>query len=145
MACAITGISQSTYYKWHGIGRELIDEYEDFDEIPDKERIYAELVESVEVALQLSCQPAIDTIMSAIKQGDTKAAERLLARRLPDDFGDYNRKEIIVKHEATDDGSGIAMIPTFEEMDQDLDAIFQDQQIDAKQLAKDSVRDIENN
>lgn len=143
MACAITGISQTAYYKWHAIGRELMEEYEDFEEIPEKDKIFVELVESVEVALQESCLPAIDTIMRAIKEGDVKAAERLLARRLPDDFGDYNRKEIVVKHDITDDMTGIAYIPT-SEIDEDIDDIFSAQQRQAKQLAIDSVEALDN-
>lgn len=144
MACAMTGISESVFYKWQSIGRDLIDEYEDTDDIPEDQQIYVELVHQVQRAIQLSCLPAIDTIQKAIKMGDVKAAERLLSRRLPDEFGDYNRKEIVVKSDfSTEDGTGIAMIPTMSgEIDGDFESIIQAQQVGAKKLAQDKTNSL---
>lgn len=142
MACAMAGISESGFHKWQSKGRGLLDEYENMEDIPKKDQIYVELVEQVQRAIQLSCLPAIDSVMKAIKQGDVKAAERLLARRLPDEFGDYNRKEITVKGDISgDDGTGIAMIPTMSsEIDGDLEAMIQQQQVGAKQLAHNKTK-----
>lgn len=78
----------------------------------------------------------MDTIQKAIKMGDVKAAEKFLSRRMPGQFGDYERKEVTIKSDSNaDDGTGIALIPSMGS-DNDLDQLLQQQQSDALLLAK---------
>jgi hypothetical protein len=137
-ACSIARISESVFYKWQSIGREQLELVNDNDDyvVPPELEIFVELVESVEDALNLSCLPAVDTINKAIKNGDVRAAEKLLARRKPKLWGDYDRKEVTVKSDSqVDDGTGIGMTPYLVD-GQDLDQLLQQQQSDALLLAK---------
>lgn len=142
LACAIAGVSEAGFYKWQALGRALIADEVDQDEMTPDELLCVELVESVELARKLSCLPAIDTIQKAIKMGDVKAAEKLLARRMPDAFGDYDRKEVTIKTDsAGEQNSGIANIPTLgSTAGQDLEAILMQQQAAAVDLAKSSAQ-----
>lgn len=142
LACAIAGVSEAGFYKWQALGRALIADEVDQNEMTPDELLCVELVESVELARKLSCLPAIDTIQKAIKMGDVKAAEKLLARRMPDAFGDFERKEVTIKTDATgEQNSGIANIPTLGgAAGQDLEAILMQQQTAAVDLAKSSTQ-----
>lgn len=142
LACAIAGVSEAGFYKWQALGRALIADEVNQDEMTPDELLCVELVESVELARKLSCLPAIDTIQKAIKMGDVKAAEKLLARRMPDAFGDYDRKEVTIKTDTNgEQNSGIANIPTLGgAAGQDLEAILMQQQAAAVDLAKTSTQ-----
>lgn len=142
LACAIAGVSEAGFYKWQALGRALISDEVEQDEMTPDELLCVELVESVELARKLSCLPAIDTIQKAIKMGDVKAAEKLLARRMPDAFGDYDRKEVTIKTDKNgEQNSGIANIPTLGgAAGQDLEAILMQQQAAAVDLAKSSTQ-----
>lgn len=142
LACAIAGVSEAGFYKWQALGRALIADEVDQDEMSPDELLCVELVESVELARKLSCLPAIDTIQKAIKMGDVKAAEKLLARRMPEAFGDYDRKEVTIKTDAAgEQNSCIANIPTLgSAAGQDLEAILMQQQAAAVDLAKSSTQ-----
>ena len=142
LACAIAGVSEAGFYKWQALGRALISDEVEQDEMTPDELLCVELVESVELARKLSCLPAIDTIQKAIKMGDVKAAEKLLARRMPDAFGDYDRKEVTIKTDTNgEQNSGIANIPTLGgAAGQDLEAILIQQQAAAVDLAKSSTQ-----
>jgi hypothetical protein len=136
LACAIAKISEAAFYKWQAIGRELLEAIEQGDEIDAADEIYVEFVESIERARYISCLPAIDTIQKAIKNGDARTAERFLARRMPGQFGDYERKEVTIRSDSNlDDGTGIALIPSVG-ADIDLDQQLQQQQSEAHLLAK---------
>lgn len=142
LACAIAGVSEAAFYKWQALGRSLISDEVEQDEMTPDELLCVELVESVEIARKLSCLPAIDTIQKAIKMGDVKAAEKLLARRMPDAFGDYDRKEVTIKTDNNgEQNSGIANIPTLGgAAGLDLEAILMHQQAAAVDLAKSSTQ-----
>lgn len=142
LACAIAGVSEAAFYKWQALGRSLIADEVEQDEMTSDELLCVELVESVEIARKLSCLPAIDTIQKAIKMGDVKAAEKLLARRMPDAFGDYDRKEVTIKTDNNgEQNSGIANIPMLGgAVGQDLEAILMQQQATAVDLAKSSTQ-----
>ncbi|MEQ6570959.1 hypothetical protein [Pseudomonas aeruginosa] len=142
LACAIAGVSEAGFYKWQALGRALIADEVEQDEMTPDERLCVELVESVELARKLSCLPAIDTIQKAIRMGDVKAAEKLLARRMPDAFGDFERKEVTIKTDAAgEQNSGIANIPTLgSAAGQDLESILMQQQAAALDLAKSSTQ-----
>ncbi|WP_455886954.1 hypothetical protein [Pseudomonas rustica] len=136
LACAIAKISEAAFYKWQAMGRELLETIEQGNDIDAADEIYVEFVESIERARYISCLPAVDTIQKAIKMGDVKAAEKFLSRRMPGQFGDYERKEVTIKSDSNlDDGTGIALIPSMSG-DNDLDQLLQQQQSDALLLAK---------
>ncbi|MNP27496.1 hypothetical protein D3C76_1204090 [compost metagenome] len=95
-----------------------------------------ELLDRTEIAKAKSCKPAIDAVMKAIKSGDANQAARLLSRRLPEEFGDWNRKEVTIRQETTGESStGIALIPSMGS-DNDLDQLLHQQQSEALLLAK---------
>lgn len=136
LACAIAKISEAAFYKWQAMGRELLETIEQGNDIDAADEIYVEFVESIERARYISCLPAVDTIQKAIKLGDVKAAEKFLSRRMPGQFGDYERKEVTIKSDSnTDDGTGVALVTTLA-AGQDLDQLLQQQQSDAHLLAK---------
>lgn len=136
LACAIAKISEAAFYKWQAMGRELLETIEQGNDIDAADEIYVEFVESIERARYISCLPAVDTIQKAIKMGDVKAAEKFLSRRMPGQFGDYERKEVTIKSDSnTDDGTGVALVTTLA-AGQDLDQLLQQQQSDAHLLAK---------
>lgn len=136
LACAIANISEAAFYKWQARGRELVEALENGDQIETADEIYVEFVESIERARYMSCLPAVDTIQKAIKMGDVKAAEKFLSRRMPGQFGDYERKEVTIKSGSSpDDGTGIALIPSMS-TDNDLEQLLQQQQSEALLLAK---------
>jgi len=143
IACAIVGISEAAFYKWQAKGRELLEDLENGEEIDKQDEIYVEFVESVERARYISCLPAIDTIQKAIKNGDAKASEKFLARRMPTQFGDYGRKEITIKTEEKDASTGVVVIPTFTSGDNDLDDILRAQQAKSMENARERMKEFE--
>lgn len=142
LACAIAKISEAAFYKWQAMGRELLETIEQGNDIDAADEIYVEFVESIERARYISCLPAVDTIQKAIKMGDVKAAEKFLSRRMPGQFGDYERKEVTIKSDSnTDDGTGVALVTTLA-AGQDLDQLLQQQQSDAHLLAKTKTNEL---
>ena len=80
--------------------------------------------------------------MKAIKMGDANQASRLLSRRMPEEFGDWNRKEVTIRTETTEETTtGIALIPSMGG-DSDLDLMLQQQQSDALLLAKTKTNEL---
>lgn len=142
LACAIANISEAAFYKWQARGRELLEAIEQGNDIDAADEIYVEFVESIERARYISCLPAVDTIQKAIKMGDVKAAEKFLSRRMPGQFGDYERKEVTIKSDSNlDDGTGIALIPSMSS-DIDLDQQLQQQQSEVHLLAKTKTNEL---
>lgn len=136
IACGCAGVPVSTYFFWMKQAQEIADGEEDESLLSKEDLLLLELLDRSEIAKAKSCKPAIDAVMKAIKNGDANQASRLLSRRLPEEFGDWNRKEVTIKQESTEESStGIALIPSMG-IDVDLDQLLQQQQSDALLLAK---------
>jgi hypothetical protein len=136
IACGCAGVPSSTFYAWQKAAKEVEEEGKDESDLTKDEALLLEFLERIDLAKAKSCKPAIDTVMKAIKQGDANQAARLLSRRMPEEFGDWNRKEVTIRQESTEETStGIALIPSMG-ADNDLDAMLQQQQSDALLLAK---------
>ncbi|MDQ7967089.1 hypothetical protein RDI61_24070 [Pseudomonas plecoglossicida] len=136
IACGCAGVPSSTFYAWQKAAKEIEEEAKDESDLTKDEALLLEFLERIDLAKAKSCKPAIDAVMQAIKDGDANQAARLLSRRLPEEFGDWNRKEVTIKQEITEESStGIALIPSMGS-DSDLDQLLQQQQSDALQLAK---------
>ena len=136
IACVCAGVPVSTYFFWIKQAQEIADSEEDESLLAKEDLLLLELLERTEIAKAKSCKPAIDTVMKAIKEGDANQAARLLSRRMPEEFGDWNRKEVTIRQEVTEESStGIALIPSMGS-DIDLDQQLQQQQSDAHLLAK---------
>ena len=136
IACGCAGVPVSTYFFWIKQAQEIADGEEDESLLTKEDHLLLELLERTEIAKAKSCKPAIDTVMKAIKEGDANQAARLLSRRMPEEFGDWNRKEVTIRQEVTEESStGIALIPSMGS-DIDLDQQLQQQQSDALLLAK---------
>ncbi|MFK3941968.1 hypothetical protein ACI2KC_09805 [Pseudomonas monteilii] len=136
IACGCAGVPVSTYFFWIKQAQEIADGEEDESLLTKEDHLLLELLERTEIAKAKSCKPAIDTVMKAIKEGDANQAARLLSRRMPEEFGDWNRKEVTIRQEVTEESStGIALIPSMGS-DNDLDQLLQQQQSDALLLAK---------
>lgn len=136
IACGCAGVPSSTFYAWQKAAKEVEEEGKDESDLTKDEALLLEFLERIDLAKAKSCKPAIDTVMKAIKQGDANQAARLLSRRMPEEFGDWNRKEVTIRQESTEETStGIALIPSMGS-DNDLDAMLQQQQSDALLLAK---------
>lgn len=136
IACGCAGVPVSTYFFWLKQAQEIADSEEDESLLTKEDLLLLELLDRTEIAKAKSCKPAIDTVMKAIKNGDANQAARLLSRRMPEEFGDWNRKEVTIRQEVTEESStGIALIPSMS-ADNDLDQLLQQQQSDALLLAK---------
>lgn len=136
IACGCAGVPVSTYFFWIKQAQEIADSEEDESLLTKEDLLLLELLDRTEIAKAKSCKPAIDTVMQAIKDGDANQAARLLSRRMPEEFGDWNRKEVTIRQETTEESStGIALIPSMGS-DNDLDQLLQQQQSDALLLAK---------
>lgn len=136
IACGFAGVPVSTYFFWLKQAQEIAEGEEDESLLTKEEILLLELLDRTEIAKAKSCKPAIDTVMKAIKNGDANQASRLLSRRLPEEFGDWNRKEVTIRQEVSEESStGIALIPSMGS-DNDLDQLLQQQQSDALLLAK---------
>lgn len=137
IACGCAGVPSSTFYLWQKQAKEIEESEIPEDELTKEEKLLLEFMERVDLAKAKSCKPAIDTVMKAIKNGDANQAARLLSRRMPEEFGDWNRKEVTIKQEITEESStGIALIPSMSSGDVDLDTMLQQQQSEALHLAK---------
>lgn len=136
IACGCAGVPVSTYFFWIKQAQEIADGEEDESLLTKEDLLLLELLDRTEIAKAKSCKPAIDTVMKAIKDGDANQAARLLSRRMPEEFGDWNRKEVTIRQEVPEESStGIALIPSMSG-DNDLDQLLQQQQSDALLLAK---------
>lgn len=142
IACGCAGVPVSTYFFWIKQAQEIADSEEDESLLAKEDLLLLELLERTEIAKAKSCKPAIDTVMKAIKEGDANQAARLLSRRMPEEFGDWNRKEVTIRQEVTEESStGIALIPSMGS-DIDLDQQLQQQQSDAHLLAKTKTNEL---
>lgn len=136
IACGCAGVPSSTFYVWQKAAKEIEEEDKDESDLTKDEALLLEFLERVDLAKAKSCKPAIDAVMKAIKEGDANQAARLLSRRMPEEFGDWNRKEVTIRQEVSEEsGTGIALIPSMSG-DNDLDQMLQQQQSDALLLAK---------
>lgn len=136
IACGCAGVPVSTYFFWIKQAQEIADGEEDESILTKEDLLLLELLDRTEIAKAKSCKPAIDTVMKAIKDGDANQAARLLSRRMPEEFGDWNRKEVTIRQEVSEESStGIALIPSMGS-DIDLDQQLQQQQSVAHLLAK---------
>lgn len=136
IACGCAGVPSSTFYAWQKAAKEIEEEGKDESDLTKDELLLLEFLERIDLAKAKSCKPAIDAVMKAIKDGDANQAARLLSRRMPEEFGDWNRKEVTIRREVTEESStGIALIPSMSG-DHDLDQMLQQQQSDALLLAK---------
>lgn len=136
IACGCAGVPSSTFYTWQKAAKEIEEEGKDEADLTKDEALLLEFLERIDLAKAKSCKPAIDAVMKAIKDGDANQAARLLSRRMPEEFGDWNRKEVTIRQEVTEESStGIALIPSMSG-DNDLDQLLQQQQSDALLLAK---------
>ena len=136
IACGCAGVPVSTYFFWLKQAQEIADSEEDESLLTKEEILLLELLDRTEIAKAKSCKPAIDTVMKAIKEGDANQAARLLSRRMPEEFGDWNRKEVTIRQEVSEESStGIALIPSMGS-DIDVDQVLQQQQSEAHLLAK---------
>lgn len=136
IACGCAGVPSSTFYAWQKAAKEIEEEGKDESDLTKDEALLMEFLERIDLAKAKSCKPAIDTVMKAIKDGDANQAARLLSRRMPEEFGDWNRKEVTIRQEVPEESStGIALIPSMSG-DNDLDQLLQQQQSDALLLAK---------
>lgn len=136
IACGCAGVPVSTYFFWIKQAQEIADSEEDESLLTKEDLLLLELLDRTEIAKAKSCKPAIDTVMQAIKDGDANQAARLLSRRMPEEFGDWNRKEVTIRQEVSEESStGIALIPSMGS-DIDVDQMLQQQQSVAHLLAK---------
>ena len=136
IACGCAGVPSSTFYAWQKAAKEVEEDDKDDADLTKDELLLLEFLERVDLAKAKSCKPAIDAVMKAIKMGDANQASRLLSRRMPEEFGDWNRKEVTIRQEVTEETTtGIALIPSMGG-DSDLDLMLQQQQSDALLLAK---------
>ena len=136
IACGCAGVPSSTFYAWQKAAKEVEEDDKDDADLTKDELLLLEFLERVDLAKAKSCKPAIDAVMKAIKMGDANQASRLLSRRMPEEFGDWNRKEVTIRTETTEETTtGIALIPSMGG-DSDLDLMLQQQQSDALLLAK---------
>ena len=138
IACGCAGVPSSTFYAWQKAAKEIEEEEIPEDQLTKDQALLLEFLERIDLAKAKSCKPAIDAVMKAIKLGDANQAARLLSRRMPEEFGDWNRKEVTIRQEITEESStGIAVIPSMGAgADNDLDQILQQQQSEALLLAK---------
>lgn len=142
IACGCAGVPVSTYFFWIKQAQEIADGEEDESLLTKEDLLLLELLDRTEIAKAKSCKPAIDTVMKAIKDGDANQAARLLSRRMPEEFGDWNRKEVTIRQEVSEESStGIALIPSMGS-DNDLDQLLQQQQSDALLLAKTKTNEL---
>lgn len=142
IACGCAGVPVSTYFYWIKQAQEIADSEEDESLLTKEDLLLLELLDRTEIAKAKSCKPAIDTVMKAIKEGDANQAARLLSRRMPEEFGDWNRKEVTIRQEVSEESStGIALIPSMGS-DIDLDQQLQEQQSDAHLLAKTKTNEL---
>ncbi len=142
IACGCAGIPSSTFFFWQKTAKELEEMEIPADELTKDETLLLDFLERVDIAKAKSCKPAIDTVMKAIKMGDANQAARLLSRRMPEEFGDWNRKEVTIRQEISEENStGIALIPAIG-IDSDLDSLLQNQQAEALLLAKNKTNEL---
>jgi hypothetical protein len=142
IACGCAGVPSSTFFAWQKAAKEIEEEGKAESDLTKDELLLLEFLERVDLAKAKSCKPAIDAVMKAIKLGDANQASRLLSRRMPEEFGDWNRKEVTIRQESTEETStGIALIPSMG-LDNDLDQLLQQQQSDALLLAKTKTNEL---
>ena len=142
IACGCAGVPSSTFYAWQKAAKEIEEEGKDESDLTKDELLLLEFLERIDLAKAKSCKPAIDAVMKAIKEGDANQAARLLSRRMPEEFGDWNRKEVTIRQEVSEESStGIALIPSMG-ADLDLDQLLQQQQSDALLLAKTKTNEL---
>lgn len=136
IACGCAGVPSSTFYAWQKAAKEIEEEGKDKSDLTKDEFLLLEFLERIDLAKAKLCKPAIDAVMKAIKDGDANQAARLLSRRMPEEFGDWNRKELTIRQEVREESTtGIAFIPSMGS-DNDLDQLLQQPQSAALLLAK---------
>ncbi|MFP3863123.1 hypothetical protein SHV42_09230 [Pseudomonas capeferrum] len=140
VAVGSIGLPKSTYYHWKALAQDIADGNPDRENLAPNDELLLEFLDAIEQSRAKVGQKLSDAALKGAMQ-DPRVAIDILQRMFPDQFAAPARREIVIRQEGGEAGTGIALIPTTM-IDQDIAQVLAQQQQDALQLAKTRTKEL---
>lgn len=140
VAVGAIGLPKSTYYHWKSLAQEISDSNPDRDNLSPSDELLLEFLDSIEVSRAKLGQKISDAAIKGA-MNDPRVAIDILQRMFPEQFSPPARREVVIRQEGLQTGTGIALVTTLG-AGQDLDQLLQQQQSDALLLAKTKTNEL---
>lgn len=134
------GLPRSTFYFWKSQAQEISDANPDRENLSAEEELLLDFLDTIEASRAKVGQKLSDAALKGAMQ-DPRVAIDILQRMFPDQFAAPARREIVIRQEGGETGTGIALIPTTM-IDADIAQVLAQQQQDALQLAKTRTKEL---
>ncbi|WP_339442500.1 hypothetical protein [Pseudomonas proteolytica] len=105
------GLPRSTFYFWKTQAQEISDANPDRENLSRDEELLLEFLDTIEASRAKVGQKLSDAALKGA-MNDPRVAIDILQRMFPDQFAAPARREIIIRQEGGETGTGIALIPT---------------------------------
>lgn len=140
VAVGAIGLPKSTYYHWKSLAQEISDSNPDRENLCPSDELLLEFLDSIEVSRAKLGQKISDAAIKGAMT-DPRVAIDILQRMFPEQFSQPVRREVVIRQEGLQTGTGIALIPSMGS-DNDLDQMLQQQQSEAHLLAKTKTNEL---
>lgn len=134
------GLPRSTFYYWKTQAQDIADGNPGRENLSADDELLLEFLDTIEASRAKVGQKLSDAALKGAMQ-DPRVAIDILQRMFPDQFAAPARREIIIRQEGSETGTGIALIPTTM-IDQDIAQVLAQQQQEALQLAKTRTKEL---
>jgi hypothetical protein len=136
------GLPRSTFYYWKTQAQDIADGNPGRENLSPNDELLLEFLDTIEASRAKVGQRLSDAALKGAMQ-DPRVAIDILQRMFPDQFAAPARREIVIRQEGGETGTGIALIPTTM-IDADIAQVLAQQQQDALQLAKTKTKELSN-
>ena len=134
------GLPRSTFYFWKTQAQDIADGNPGRENLSRGDELLLEFLDTIEASRAKVGQKLSDAALKGAMQ-DPRVAIDILQRMFPDQFAAPARREIVIRQEGGETGTGIALIPTTM-LDQDIAQVLAQQQQQAMQLAKTRTKEL---
>lgn len=134
------GLPRSTFYYWKTQAQDIADGNPGRENLSRDDELLLEFLDTIEASRAKVGQKLSDAALKGAMQ-DPRVAIDILQRMFPDQFAAPARREIVIRQEGGETGTGIALIPTTM-IDADIAQVLAQQQQDALQLAKTKTKEL---
>lgn len=140
VALGSIALPKSTFYYWKSLAQDIADGNPERENLTPNDQLLLEFLDAIETSRAKVGQKLSDAALKGAMQ-DPRVAIDILQRMFPDQFAAPARREIVIRQEGGETGTGIALIPTTM-IDADIAQVLAQQQQDALQLAKTRTKEL---
>lgn len=107
VAVGSIGLPKSTYYHWKSLAQDISDGNPDRENLSPNDELLIEFLDAIELSRAKVGQKLSDAALKGTMQ-DPRVAIDILQRMFPDQFATSARREIIIRQEGGETGTGTA-------------------------------------